>query len=426
MFRPLYHLQDFLWILPVTPGFQNATALDLSRQTTVLTVLSGFPPNLVLDFGWLGSACQIRRQTTGLSVLSLFNIWTIHNHWRRINSTLILFSSNLTVAWCCRSWWRRRAWGRCRTRTLLSWKCHWSWRIRTGGRTRWKAWNHDRNEVLRVALYPNPVLMRCVFWPLMQFDMHCGLIMHLHFSIGSFDCRRTTRFRQGIHLSISKVLFLLMWCASTLRSRQVIFVPEVWELIQAGTFSEAEKKIASSFSFNFSSWDRSSNFGALGLRWWGSPGQMYSSRGFWSRIWVTRNSLREFNTLDRTVHVWDPLKNRLRGFMSWKTQPKCRAFDNRRAVGPRLNSWWVSRLTSGLSGLPWLVTVDKGVTTCFRADLSSTWPLHFCHHYYHWYFFLWDFVFFFIHLHEKTQKRIRLCQFLNTSSYRDGNYNCLF
>ena len=69
-------------------------------------------------------------------------------------------------------------------------------------------------------------------------------------------------------------------------------------------FSEGEKKVALSCSFNFntllasfhaasrapcschsvSSWDRSSNFGSLGLRWWGSPGQIYPSDGFLSRI----------------------------------------------------------------------------------------------------------------------------------------------
>ena len=31
--------------------------------------------------------------------------------------------------------------------------------MRTGGTTRSQAWNHDRNEVLRVALYPNPVFV---------------------------------------------------------------------------------------------------------------------------------------------------------------------------------------------------------------------------------------------------------------------------
>ena len=89
-------------------------------------------------------------------------------------------------------------------------------------------------------------------------------------------------------------------------------------------FSESEKNVAFfSFSFNtllaslhaasrapcschsVSSRDRSSNFGALGLRWWGSPRQINPSEGFWSRIFsVTCNSFREFHTLDWFLHVW--------------------------------------------------------------------------------------------------------------------------
>ena len=69
-------------------------------------------------------------------------------------------------------------------------------------------------------------------------------------------------------------------------------------------FSEGEKNVALWCSFNFntflasfhaasraprschpvSSWDRSSNFGALELRWWSSPGQLTPSDGFWSRM----------------------------------------------------------------------------------------------------------------------------------------------
>ena len=39
------------------------------------------------------------------------------------------------------------------------------------------------------------------------FDIHCGLFMRLHFSIGGYDYRRTARFRQSIHFSITQVLF---------------------------------------------------------------------------------------------------------------------------------------------------------------------------------------------------------------------------
>ena len=60
-------------------------------------------------------------------------------------------------SWRCHSWRRRRAWGRRRMINFLPWKCHGCCRMRTGGRTRWLARNHDRNEVLCVALFPSPV-----------------------------------------------------------------------------------------------------------------------------------------------------------------------------------------------------------------------------------------------------------------------------
>ena len=84
-------------------------------------------------------------------------------------------------------------------------------------------------------------------------------------------------------------------------------------------FSVSEKKVDSCFSFSFriffaslhaasrahrschsvSSWDRSSNFGALGFRCWGSPGQIIPSDGFWSRVMAWRNAaFGELNTSD--------------------------------------------------------------------------------------------------------------------------------
>ena len=41
-----------------------------------------------------------------------------------------------------------------------------------------------------------------------SFTYTLGLFMHLHFSIGCFDCRRTTRFRQSIHFSRIQILFI--------------------------------------------------------------------------------------------------------------------------------------------------------------------------------------------------------------------------
>ena len=168
----------------------------------------------------------------------LFNIWTWHKHWMGIYTTQIFPFSSLTVALHSCGWWSRRAWGRCRMINLLSSRCHW-FCLRTGGRTRWQAWNHDRNEVLRITLYSNPVFddmwfltvdpiiritvfiaklsKRQYCWRILEdfhcqeffqfFDVHCGLFMRLHFSIGGCDYRRTTRLRQSIHFSRNQILF---------------------------------------------------------------------------------------------------------------------------------------------------------------------------------------------------------------------------
>ena len=135
------------------------------------------------------------------------------------------------------------------------------------------------------------------------FDIHNCLFMRLHFSIGGYDYRRTARFRQSIPFSS------FCWsCALTLRSRQQILVPQVYELMQASTYFPKVRRMlffhAPWIFIHFwpastmlrghlalatlSSWERSSNFGALALGSWGSPGQIYPSEGFWSRISVWR------------------------------------------------------------------------------------------------------------------------------------------
>ena len=95
------------------------------------------------------------------------------------------------------------------------------------------------NEVFRIANYPNSVVNEMWFltidpfvgipvfiaklserqycWRVFEdfhsqehiqfFDMHNCLFMRLHFFIGGYDYRRTARFRQSIHFSITRVLF---------------------------------------------------------------------------------------------------------------------------------------------------------------------------------------------------------------------------
>ena len=118
----------------------------------------------------------------------------------------------------------------------------------------------------------------------------------------------------GLHdfvkVSISALLrsFLLIMCIDAPESTTNSRSSGLWVDAGRHLFSEGEKNVALWCSFNFntllagfhaaswapcschsvSSWDRLSNFGALGLRSWGSPGQIYPSEGFWSRILVWR------------------------------------------------------------------------------------------------------------------------------------------
>ena len=133
-------------------------------------------------------------------------------------------------------------------------------------RTTWQAWNHDRNEVFRIANYPNPVLDEMWFLTIDPFvgipvfianlssDNPAGVFSRtfivknisnsltytvasscsLHFSFGGYDYPWTARFRQSIYFSITQVLFAdhVHW---RYRSQQ-IFVPQVSTLMQAGSY----------------------------------------------------------------------------------------------------------------------------------------------------------------------------------------------
>ena len=86
-----------------------------------------------------------------------------------------------------------------------------------------------------------------------------------------------------------------------------------------------------------------------------------------SNLSVTCNSFRELHTLDWFCCTSELFRKKdFDSFMSWKTQPNCRAFDDRRPTGPCFNSWQISRLTSGLPGLSGLfVKVDNKLPYSF-------------------------------------------------------------
>ena len=133
--QELYHPRDFPWILAATPGCRNLTGVSVLNR--------GLRFYLVLEFGLLGQQ--------------------VYSYWIGIYPTQVSPCSSLTVAWTSHGWWGRWAWGRRKMINLLPWRCHGCWRGKTGVRTRWQTRNHDRNEVLRVALYPNTVFNEMCF-----------------------------------------------------------------------------------------------------------------------------------------------------------------------------------------------------------------------------------------------------------------------
>ena len=172
--------------------------------------------------------------------------------------------------------------------------------------------------------------------------------MRLHFTAGSYDRRCTFRCRQSFQFSGIQILF-----ADHVHRRSGVYNKfsflffRGWWRKQAPIFRKWEE-CCFIFSFNFmiflanfhaasrahrschsvSSWDRSSNFGALGLRWWGSPGQIIPSDGCWSRVSAWRNTA----LVNRTHRIGFSMFELFRkidedfdGSISWNTQPNCRA-----------------------------------------------------------------------------------------------------
>ena len=108
-----------------------------------------------------------------------------------------------------------------------------------------------------------------------------------------------------------------------------------------------------------SSWDRSSNFGALGLRWWGWPGQINPSEGFWFRILLWRAIA--FVNFTRWI-----------GFCMSELFRKID--EDSAAPHPGIRNPIVVYLMSKHS---------QQVAPFYRTThTSSTWPLHFCHHFF--------------------------------------------
>ena len=165
--------------------------------------------------------------------------------------------------------------------------------------------------------------------------VHCGLFMRLHFTIGCYDRRWTSRRRQSFQFSRIQVLF-----ADHVHRRSGVdnkfSVPQVLRFDGTGKhlFPYGEKNVVVYFSFNF--WifhafrlflRATLTFYGLVLRWWGSPGQITPSDVFWYRILAWRNTA-SVNWTPRIgfsmFELFRKIDEDFGGSISWNTQPTCR------------------------------------------------------------------------------------------------------
>ena len=75
--------------------------------------------------------------------------------------------------------------------------------------------------------------------------------MRLHFSIGGYDCRRTTRLRHGFHFSRIQFLLLIKCIDAPESTTNYLSSGLIFDGASKHKFSEGEKNAALFFSFNF-------------------------------------------------------------------------------------------------------------------------------------------------------------------------------
>ena len=175
--------------------------------------------------------------------------------------------------------------------------------------------------------------------------------MRLHFTIGCYNRRRTSQCRHGFQFSGIQILFADHVHRRSGVHHKFSFLRFKSWCRQADTNFQEVRRMLFYFAFNLriflanlhaasrahrschsvSSWDRSSNFGALGLRWCGSPGQIIPSDGFLSRMlaWRTTALLNRTHRIDLSMfEVFRKIDEDFGGSISWNAQPNCRVIFN--------------------------------------------------------------------------------------------------
>ena len=177
----------------------------------------------------------------------------------------------------------------------------------------------------------------------------------LHFSIGGYDYRRTARFRQSIHFSIIQVLFANHTCIDAPESRTNSRSSGLRVVAGKHLFSESEKNVALSCSFNLNTHLASFHAASRApcsclllrpvVKFWSVGATLM--RFTWanqserrimimvSNFSVMCNSFCEIYTSDRfrMSELFRKIDEDLGGSNCWNTQPNCRVFDESYTTG---------------------------------------------------------------------------------------------
>ena len=198
--QELCHPQDSLWILAAIPVCRNDTGLPtLARDPHCF----GF-----LDVGWFSQQLFWNLRRVRVSPFLPSHTFTWHDcrmviYPKKVSQCLSIHTF-AWHSWRCHGWWSRWAWGRRKMINLLPWKCHGCRRGKSGGRTRCQNRNQDRNEVLRVALYPN-TNNECGFWQLIHSYKY-------PYSLQAFRAIKLLAYPRGLSLSrIYPFLWRKLW-----------------------------------------------------------------------------------------------------------------------------------------------------------------------------------------------------------------------
>ena len=349
-----HHPPHFHWILAATPGFQNLR--DLRRQTTGVDVLSWSPFYLFLGvFGWLGDLA--RDWIHGKQRVSPF----YHQHWNltqaleryhfqfdplsRVSLSLDVvvgeedeLEEDVEQCLSCLEgvieveWWEPEEELGDKPGTTIGTKFSVLHCIRIPFFN--EMWFLTIDPFIRISVFIAKLSKRQYCWRVLEdfhsqeyiqlFDIHCSLLMRLHFPIGGYDCRRTARFRQSIHFSIIQVLVVDHMHRRSGVDNKLSFLRFKSWCRQAPFFRRWEE-----FRFVFLLWVEYTfgqhprcftgtsllplclllrpilkiwSVGATLVRFtWAN----YSERRILVSIFsVTCNSFREFNTLGWFLHVW--------------------------------------------------------------------------------------------------------------------------